>query len=133
MLTFAGVIFIGVLEGMLVGLVSSLLIIIYRSSRPHLSQLGKVPDDPGAYSDITRHPENRTLPGLPILRLNAPIYCANALTARNKIMDMIKESNKPVTTALFDAAVQDALDITSSNMLTSLIKRLHSLFLAAFC
>lgn len=126
LLTFAGVIFIDVLPGMLIGLASSLLIIIYRSSRPHLSRLGKVPNEFGVYSDINHHPENESVPGLLILRLNAPIYYANALTVRDKIMDMIKKADQPVFAVLFDAAVQDVLDITSSNMLKSMLKRLHN-------
>ena len=99
---------------------------------PHLSRLGKVPNDPGAYSDMTRHPENALVPGIFIVRLDAPIYYANALTVRDKIMNMLKESDQPVTAVLFDAAVQDALDITSSNMLKSLIKRLHNQGIATY-
>ncbi len=132
LLTFAGVIFIDVLQGMLIGLGSALLVIILRSSRAHLSELGKVPDDDGAYSDIARHPENVRIPGAIIVRLDAPIYYANALTVRDKIMDMIKASDQPVTVVLFDAAVQDTLDITSSNMLKSLIKRLHNQGIATY-
>lgn len=132
LLAFAGVIFIGVLQGVLIGVLFSLLIIIYRSSLPHLAQLGKVPDAPGAYSDITLHPENALVPGLVILRLNSPIYFGNALTVRDKIMDMVKASDQPVTAVLFDAAVQYALDITSSNMLKSLIKRLNNQGLATY-
>ena len=126
LLTFAGVILIGVLEGMLIGLVSALLLVLYRSSRAHLSRLGKAPEVAGAYSAIARHPESVPVPGVLILRLDAPIYYANALTVRDKIMDMINESDQPVAAVLFDAAVQDALDITSSNMLKSLIKKLHN-------
>ena len=124
LLTFAGVIFIGVLQGMLVGLVSALLLVLYRSSRAHLSLLGKVPDDEGAYSDITRHPENIPVPGVCIIRLDAPMYYANALTVRDHVAEMIKEADQPLKAVLFDAAVQDALDITTSNMLKSLIKGL---------
>ena len=57
LLTFAGVIFIDVLQGMLIGLVSAILVMVYRSSRPHLSRLGKAPDESGAYRDMGRHPE----------------------------------------------------------------------------
>ncbi len=124
LLTFAGVILIGVLEGMLIGLVSSILLIVYRSSRPHLSRLGKVPDAPGAYSDITRHPENLPVPGVCIVRLNTPMYYANALTVRDGIMQLIKETTPPPEVVLFDAVVQDSMDITTSNMLKSLITRL---------
>ena len=124
-LTFAGVIFVGVLQGMLLGLVGSLLILILRSSRAHVSQLGKVPDEDGAYSDVIRHPENVLLPGVVILRLNSPIYYANALTVRDRMTDLIKASEPPVTAVLFDAVVQEALDITSSDMLSSFVKRLR--------
>jgi high affinity sulfate transporter 1 len=126
LLTFAGVIFIDVLQGMLIGLVCSMLVIIYRSSRPHLSVLGKVPDGDGVYSDVTRHPENVTVPNILILRLDAPLYYANALTVRDQIFQKIKEAYQPLRAVLLDAAVQDSLDITSSDMLKSLIKRLNN-------
>ena len=132
LLTFAGVIFIGVLQGVLIGVVFSLLLLIFRSSRPHLAQLGKVPDDPGAYSDITLHPENLLVPGLVILRLNSPIYYGNALTVRDKMVEMIKASDQPVTAVLIDATVQYALDITSSNMLKSFVKRMHNQGIAVY-
>ena len=132
LLTFAGVILIGVLEGMLIGLVSALLLLLYRSSRSHLSRLGKAPDDAGAYSNMTRHPENVTVPGVCILRLDAPLYYANALTVRDGIMQMIKETAPAPEAVIFDAAVQDALDITTSNMLKSLIKRLRNQGIATY-
>ncbi len=132
LLTFGGVIFIGVLQGVLIGVLFSLLLLIYRSSIPHLSQLGKVPDDSGVYSDISLHPENLLLPGVVILRLNSPIYYGNALTVRDKMVEMIKASDQPVTAVLFDSTVQYALDITSSNMLKSLIKRLHNQGIAIY-
>ncbi len=49
-LTLAGVLFIDVLEGMIIGLVASVLLILYQSSRPHISSLGRIPGIPGAYS-----------------------------------------------------------------------------------
>jgi sulfate permease, SulP family len=132
LLAFAGVIFIDVLQGMLIGLGGALLVIVLRSSRVHLSRLGKVPDDPGAYSDIIRHPENVLVPGVCILRLNAPLYYANALSVRDKVVEMINKSEQPVKAVLFDAAVQDFLDITSSDMLKSLIKRLRNQGIAVY-
>ncbi len=71
-LALAGVLLIDVLEGMIIGLVASLVFVIYRSSRPHLSSLGRVPGVPGAYSDLGRHPENLPVPGVLIVRLDAP-------------------------------------------------------------
>jgi sulfate permease, SulP family len=126
LLTFAGVIFIDVLEGMLIGLVSAILVMVFRSSRPHVSRLGKTPGVAGGYSDMGRHPENSPVPGVLIVRLDAPLYYANALTVRDKIIQMIKDTQPPPAAVLFDAAVQDDLDITSSDVLKSLIQKLNN-------
>ena len=79
LLAMLGVVFIDVLEGMIIGLVSSLVFVVYRSSRPHLAVLGGIPDIPGAYSELSRHPENVPVPGVLIVRLDGPLYYANAL------------------------------------------------------
>ena len=46
-----------ILSGMVIGLVASLLLVAYRSSKPHLAVLGRVPGIPGSYADVERHPE----------------------------------------------------------------------------
>ncbi len=132
LITFAGVIFIDVLQGMLIGLLCALLVIIYRSSRPHLSVLGRVPGGDGAYSNVNHHPENITIPGVIIIRLDAPMYYANALTVRDQIFQKIQAAEQPLKAVLIDAAVQDYLDITSSDMLKSLIKRFDNQGIAVY-
>ena len=118
---FLGVLFIDVLQGMIIGLVASLLLVIYRSSRPHLAALGRVPGVPGAYSDLQRHPENIPLPGVLIVRLDAQLYYANALTARDELKALLEQAQPPVQAVILDAAGQDALDITSAETLRGLV------------
>jgi MFS superfamily sulfate permease-like transporter len=125
-LTFASVIFIDVLPGMLIGVVSAVLLTIYQSTRPHVSNLGRVPQAVGAYSDMTRHPENLPVPGILILRLDAPVYYANAITVRDRFMQLIKQTEPPPKAVLIDASIQDSLDITSAEMLKSLIKLIRN-------
>jgi MFS superfamily sulfate permease-like transporter len=84
-LTLLGVLFIGIQEGMIIGLVASVILNLYQSSRPHLASLGRVPGLLGVYSDLKRHPENTAHPGILIVRLDAPIYYANALTVRVRL------------------------------------------------
>lgn len=132
LLTFAGVILIDVLQGMLIGLASAILVIVYRSSRPHLARLGRSPEDATAYADMGRHPEYLPVPGVLIVRLDAPLYYANALTVRDQIIQVIKETDPPPTAVIVDAAVQDSLDITSAEMLKSLVKRLHNQGIATY-
>jgi SulP family sulfate permease len=123
-ITLLGVLFIDVLPGMLIGFLASLILIVYQSSRPHVASLGHVPGIPGAYSDLTRHPENIRIPGTLVLRLDAPMYYANALTVRESIKTMIADSQPPPHAIVLDAAGQDSLDITSAEMLKGLIVEL---------
>jgi MFS superfamily sulfate permease-like transporter len=125
-LALAGVVFIDVLQGMMIGLLASLAFVVYRSSRPHLSSLGRVPGAPGAYSDLARHPENAPVPGVLIARLDAPMYYANALTARDRLKAMVREATPPPSAVILDAEGQDDLDITSADVLKGLFAELRA-------
>ncbi len=124
-LSFAGVVLIDVLPGMVIGLIASLLLVAYRSSKPHLAVLGRAPEVPGKYVEIERHPEALPVAGILIIRLDAPIYYANALTVRARIEEIVRAEDVPPTAVVLDASVQDALDITSAEMLVKLIAKLQ--------
>ena len=124
-LALAGVLLIDVLEGMVIGVVASLVYVIYQSSRPHISSLGRVPGMPGAYSDLSRHPENSPVPGVLIVRLDGALYFANALTVRDRVKAMIEETQPPPRAVIFDASAQENLDLTSADVLKSLVKELQ--------
>ena len=124
-LAMLGVVFIDVLEGMIIGLVSSLVFVVYRSSRPHLAVVGRIPDMPGAYSEIALHPENTPIPGTLIVRLDGPLYYANALTVRDQIKDLLAQADPPPTALVLDMRVQSGLDLTAADMLTALLRDLQ--------
>jgi len=131
-LAFAGVLLIDVLEGMIIGVLASLVFVIYKTSRPHLSSLGRVPSVPGAYSDLERHPENIPVPGVLILRVDAQLYYANALTVRDRVKAMIAEMESPPRAVIFDSVAQDQLDVTSTDVIKSLWKELHGMGIALY-
>jgi SulP family sulfate permease len=124
-LAFAGVILIDVLQGMIIGLVASLVFVVYKTSRPHVSSLGRVPGVPGAYSDLTRHPENVPVPGVLIVRLDAQLYYANALTYRDRVKAMVEEMDPAPRAVIFDASAQDQIDVTSTDVIRGEVKELH--------
>ncbi|HET6849534.1 MAG TPA: SulP family inorganic anion transporter, partial [Gaiellales bacterium] len=125
LLTFAGVVLVDVLPGMVIGLIASLLLVIYQSSQPHLSMLGRVPGVSGKYADLARHPEAVPVPGVLIIRFDAPIYYANALSFRGQIEEIVQAEDMPPRAVVLDASVQDSLDITSAEMLTKLVAKLE--------
>ena len=124
-LAFAGVLFIDVLQGMIIGVVASLVFVVYKSSRPHISSLGRVPGVPGAYSDLGRHPEDTPVPGVLIVRVDGQLYYANALTVRDRVKAMIGEMSSPPRAVILDSSAWDQLDLTSTEVIKGLVKELR--------
>jgi SulP family sulfate permease len=113
-----------VLPGLAIAVLFSLVYVIYKSSRPHVSVLGRVPGSPGAYTDIQRHPEDRPVEGLVIFRLNAPLYFANAPLVRQRLRELVGDSRPPPVAVIIDMSACDNLDITSLETLQKLIAEL---------
>jgi sulfate permease, SulP family len=114
-----GVIFTDVMTGLGIAIILSLVMLLYRASRPYIATLGKRPGAPGEYADITRSKEAEQVPGLVILRLDAPLYFFNANVARTQILD--KTRVNPPKAILLDLGASADLDIGTSDMLQSLI------------
>ena len=124
-LTFFGVLFFDVLEGMMIGLLASLVWFIYKSTKPHLSSLGRAPGRTDLFFDISRHPEIPPIPGLLILRLNSPLFYANSQSVRDRTMVLVDEADPPLRAVIIDTVAQDELDVTSAEMLKKLYEQLQ--------
>jgi MFS superfamily sulfate permease-like transporter len=124
-LTFFGVLFFDVLEGMMIGLLASLVWFIYKSTKPHLASLGRAPGRTDLFFDISRHPEIPPIPGLLILRLNSPLFYANAQSVRDRTKVLVDEADPPLRAVIIDAVAQDELDVTSAEMLKKLYEELQ--------
>ena len=124
-LALAGVLFIDVLQGMIIGVLASLVFVVYKTSRPHIASLGRVPGVPGAYSDLGRHPEDTPVPGVLIVRVDAQLYYANALTVRDRVKAMLAEMPSPPRAVIIDASAWDQLDLTSTEVIKGLVKELR--------
>ena len=124
-LALAGVLLIDVLEGMIIGLVASLLLVIYQSSRPHVAVMGRAPGLPGAFGSLDRHADYTPVPGVLIVRMDAPMYYANALTVRDHVRGLVADSEPPAKAIILDFAAQDDLDYTTAEMLAELVKELR--------
>jgi SulP family sulfate permease len=110
-----GVLVFDTLPGLFIGIaVSLLLLLLYRASRPHVAVLGQVPGADGQYGDIRRHPENRQVPGVVILRLESGLFFANA----DAVRDAIRAHAGPSTRAVvLDAETIPFVDVTAARML----------------
>lgn len=127
MVALLGVITTDVLTGLLIAVFLSLIIILYRASRPYMAVLGKVPGQKAAYGDLARHPENVLVPGLLIVRIDAALYFLNANVARSQLLDLIAASQPAPQAVLFDLGASADLDIASLDMLKHLVAELDEL------
>ena len=80
-----GVLIFDTLPGLVIGIIVSLLLLLYRASRPHIAELGYVPTSPEQFGDHTRHPANVVDPAVPVLRVEAGLFFANADAVRDAI------------------------------------------------
>ena len=90
-----------VLAGLLIGVLLSLLALIWRTSEPKLSVLGRIPGTV-AYRSTTYHPQAIQDPGLLIMRPDEGVFFANAASLRNAIRRRIAASEIPVRTTIVD-------------------------------
>ncbi len=118
-----GVLIFDILAGLIIAVVASLLLIIYKASRPGILVLGKDPDE-NVYHSIERHPESETYPGLIMIRLDAELFFANATYFRDRIREQRATADPPARAILIDAEAIYDLDITAAEMLKELASEL---------
>ena len=126
LIALIGVITVDLVSGLLIAVFLSVVLVVYAASRPHLAVLGMVPDQPNNYSDFAHHPEVKVIPGLLILRIDAPLFFANANIARSQVLNAIATSSPPPKAVLFDVSATSMLDVTSLDMLERLFSDLET-------
>jgi len=123
LLTFGGVLLLGVEEGIVLGVVLSLAALVWRSSHPHMAVVGRVPGTEH-FRNIERHRVD-TLPGLIALRVDESLYFANAQLLEDKIEGLLQNDSATRCILLILSAVNQ-LDTTTLGTLTELEKSLAS-------
>ncbi len=81
-----GVLVLGPLYGLLVAIGLAVLGLVYRSSRVETDVMGKVPGEKAAWGSLTDHPERRTYDGILVLRLDVPLFWANASEIHDRVL-----------------------------------------------
>jgi sulfate permease, SulP family len=115
-----GVITVGILPGLLIAIVLSLLRFIWGASHVSVSRLCPVPGREHTYDDMGRAPELVPIQGLQILRLNGPLFFANALRFRNEARSLLYGSIPPQA-ILLDLHANFGIDLSSTDMLLGLV------------
>jgi SulP family sulfate permease len=114
----------GVMQGIALGVVLSLLILIYFTSHPQGAILGQLPGTE-AYRDVERHPEARTFPGLLIWRAGGELFFASIGRVERSLKNALAEVPQ-VRHVLLDMSPVSYIDVSACDELSTFIKELKS-------
>jgi high affinity sulfate transporter 1 len=121
----AGELTLGVLQGIGLGVVLALLMLIYRTSHPQGAVLGQLPGTE-AYRDVDRHPEAMTFPGLLIWRAGGDLFFASVGHVGVGLKAALAASKPPAKHVLVDAGSVNFIDTSACDALLGAVKELKS-------
>ncbi len=116
---FVGVLVFGVLEGIAVAIGLSLLALVLRSWRPYRAELGRVKALRG-YHDLSRYPEGERIPGVVIVRFDAPLFFANGGIFDDFVRSRVRAAGPGVKTVILAAEPITDIDTTAIDELVEL-------------
>jgi MFS superfamily sulfate permease-like transporter len=120
-----GVLGSGLLRGVLIGAVISLVQLIRRASRPHVAFLGRIPGT-RRFSDRERHPKNELLPNVLIFRPEASLIYFNIDHVRDTIAECVQAEPKPPKLVVIDLSAAPHVDLQSAHTLAGLADELNA-------
>ena len=124
-IVIAGELTLGVLQGITLGVVLSLLLLIYRTSHPIGAVLGQLPGTE-AYRDIRRHPNAITFPGMMIWRGGGDLFFASTIHLGRELKVALAASHPPVRHVLFDMSPVNILDVSACDAMLGFAEQLHA-------
>ncbi len=125
MTALISVIVFGILNGVLIGALFSLTLIIHRVSNPHVAFLGRIPGT-NRYTDIKRHPDNELIPGLLLFRVESPLVYFNVAFVYRTIWAKILSSGTTLKTVIFDLSTSATIDSSGARLIKRLCQNLQS-------
>lgn len=126
---FLGVILIDILQGIMIGIILSLLALIYRASFPEGAELGRVEDDDGNFEfvGVANYPEAKTLPGMVIYRQTGSLIFSNASAFSNQARELLwNRTDPPASVLLVDCEQMADMDTTGAEEIISLNEELET-------
>jgi SulP family sulfate permease len=126
LVTFLATLFIGIPPGILLGVLFSLLLMVYRTSNPHFAVLGNIKGS-DYYKNINRFDDEIVLRNdLLIVRFDAQLYFGNAAFFKRELFEYIDAKGSTLKGVILNAEAINYIDSSAAQMLTKVIKEIHS-------
>lgn len=125
-IALVGVLLLGILQGILLAALASVLILLARASRLHVAFLGRVPAT-GVLGDMDRHPENAAIPGILAFRPEGSLLYLNAESVQETVLERVMaQPSGAVRLVVCDLSSSPVMDLAGVRML----RKLQSVFAA---
>ena len=119
-----GVLWFGPLNGLLIAVATSVLGLVYRSSRLQIDTMGRVPGEKAAWGSMSRHGERPTYPGVLVLRIDTAIFWVTAAPVLDAVVDRV-DSTPGIRAVVLDLEATNQMDVTSLDALADLLHALR--------
>lgn len=124
-ITLLCVLFFGALEGIVIGVIMSVVGLINKMYNPHIAVLGKMPDK-DQFLDIKRRPEAELIPGVLIVRVDGSQIFLNTEDIINNILHLVDYEYKDIKLFILDFEATAFIDHSGIEMLEDLYQELKS-------
>jgi high affinity sulfate transporter 1 len=111
----AGVLLMGVLDGVIIAVLASVGMLLWRVARPHVAFLGRIPGT-DRFSDAARHPENEALPGVLAFRVEASLVYFNVDHVLETVLERVR-GEPQLQRVVYDLSNTPYVDIAGARML----------------
>ncbi|HVM96829.1 MAG TPA: STAS domain-containing protein, partial [Candidatus Acidoferrales bacterium] len=119
MVAFAAVLVFGILKGVLIAAIASILMLLRRVADPHVAFLGRIPST-RRFSDLERHPDNQRIAGVLLFRVEASLLYFNAENVQRAVLDRLRTEGPSVRVVVCDLSTSPYVDLAGVGMLESL-------------
>jgi len=113
------VLLLGILNGVIFAVVASLLLLLMRTSTPHVAFLGRIPGT-NLFSDLERHPDNRPIPGALLFRVEAALLYFNVEHILRDVLGRVRAAPPGLQLVICDLSNSPYVDLAGARMLTRL-------------
>jgi sulfate permease, SulP family len=121
--TFLATLFLGIEEGIAIGVVLSIILVIYSSTRPHVAEIGRLGSTTN-FRNIDRYPEARVDDDILLYRFDSNLYFANVEYFRESLEERISRRGDELELVILDASAIINIDSTGIHALMELIRDL---------
>lgn len=116
MIALVGVLIWGILTGVLLATIITLLLLIKATSKPHTAFLGRIPQT-DRYSDLERHPENEIIEGVLIVRIESSIFYFNVEYIKEQLWKKINTESISIHTVIIDLSPSPSIDMAGARFI----------------